>query len=52
MEMDEQNFDIVNIGLTASKTLKFAELTIPVSTTTMWNPSTKIARVQLAVTLF
>ena len=48
----EQNFDIVNIGLTASKTLKFAELTIPVSTTTMWNPSTKIARVQLAVTLF
>jgi len=48
----DQNFDIVNIGLTASKTLKFAELTIPVSTTTMWNPSTKIARVQLAVTLF
>jgi hypothetical protein len=48
----EQNFDIVNVGLTASKTLKFAELNIPVSATTMWNPSTKIARVQLAITLF
>lgn len=47
-----QNFDIVNVGITASKTLKFAELSFPVSATTMWNPSTKIARVQLAVTLF
>ena len=48
----DQNFDIVNVGLTASKTLKVSDLSIPVSATTMWNPSTKIARVQLAVTLF
>jgi hypothetical protein len=48
----QENFDIVNVGLTASKTLKLSDLSIPVSATTMWNPSTKIARVQLAVTLF
>lgn len=48
----DQNFDIVNVGLTASKTLKVSDLSIPVSATTMWNPSTKIARVQLAVSLF
>ena len=48
----KENFDIVNIGFTASKTLKLSNLNIPVSATTMWNPSNKIARVQLAVTLF
>ena len=48
----EQNFDFVNVGITASKTLKFSDLNIPVSATTMWNPATKIARVQLAVALF
>ncbi len=48
----EQNFDLVNVGLTASKTLKLLDLSIPVSATTLWNPSLKIARVQLAVTLF
>lgn len=48
----EENFDLVNVGLTASKTLKIADLSIPVAATTMWNPSTKIARVRLAVTLF
>ncbi len=48
----EQNFDLVNVGLTASKTLKLLDLSIPVSATTLWNPALKIARVQLAVTLF
>ncbi|WP_372795002.1 hypothetical protein [Lutibacter sp.] len=48
----QENFDIVNVGLTTSKILKVADLSIPVSATTLWNPSTKIARVQLAVTLF
>jgi hypothetical protein len=48
----EQNFDLVNVGLTATKTVKFADSNFPVSATTMWNPSTKIARIQLAVTLF
>ncbi|QXP77560.1 MULTISPECIES: hypothetical protein [Winogradskyella] len=48
----EQNFDFVNVGFTASKTLKFSDLSFPVSATTMWNPSQKIARIQLAVSLF
>lgn len=48
----QENFDIVNVGITASKILKLMDLSIPVSATTMWNPSTKIARVQLAVSLF
>ena len=47
-----ENFDIVNVGLTASKVLKLSTLRIPVSATTMWNPSTKIARVQFTVKLF
>tara|TARA_Y100000815_G_scaffold68850_1_gene57858 strand:- start:1299 stop:2096 length:798 start_codon:yes stop_codon:yes gene_type:complete len=48
----EQNFDFVNVGLTATKTLKFSDLSIPVAATTMWNPSQRIARIQLAVSLF
>lgn len=48
----DQNFDLVNVGLTATKTLKFLDLRIPVSATTFWNPSQRIARVQLAVSLF
>jgi hypothetical protein len=48
----DQNFDLVNVGLTATKTLKFLDLRIPVSATTLWNPSQRIARVQLAVSLF
>ena len=48
----EQNFALVNVGLTASNTLKFLDLSIPVSATTLWNPALKIARVQLAATLF
>ena len=48
----EQNFDFVNVGLTATKTLRFSDLSFPVSATTLWNPSQKIARVQLAVSLF
>lgn len=48
----EQNFDLVNVGLTASKTLKLLDLSIPVSATTLWNPAQKFARVQLAATIF
>lgn len=48
----EENFDLVNVGLTASKTLKFLDLSIPVSATTLWNPALKFARVQLAATIF
>lgn len=48
----KHNFDVVNVGLTASKTLKINDWNIPVSATTLWNPSLKVARVQLAVALF
>ncbi|RCW93978.1 hypothetical protein [Winogradskyella arenosi] len=48
----EQNFDFVNVGFTATKTLKFSDISIPVSATTMWNPSQKLARIQLAVNVF
>ena len=47
-----QNFDLVNVGLTATKILRFSDLSFPVSATTMWNPSLRIARVQLAISLF
>lgn len=48
----QQNFDLVNVGFTATKTLRFEDLRFPVSATTFWNPSLRIARVQLAVSLF
>ncbi len=48
----ENKFDVVNIGLTASKVVKIGNFNLPVSATTLWNPSLKIARVQLAATLF
>jgi hypothetical protein len=48
----QDKFDLVNVGFTASKTVKLAGLSLPVTATTMWNPSYKIARVQLAVTIF
>jgi hypothetical protein len=47
-----RNFDIVNVGFTASKTVKFGDKNVPVSVTTLWNPSVKYARVQLVVQLF
>lgn len=48
----KHDFDVVNMGLTLSKNLKIGDWNLPVSATTLWNPSTKIARVQLAVTIF
>ncbi len=48
----ENKFDIVNVGLTASKNIKLGNWILPVSATTLWNPSLKVARVQLAATLF
>lgn len=47
------SFDIVNIGLKASKTLKITEHhRLPVTMMTTWNPSKKYARIQLAATAF
>ncbi len=48
----KNSFDIVNMGLTASKTLKIGSFSLPVSATTMWNPVQKYARIQLGITLF
>ena len=48
----KHNFDIVNMGITAHKVVNIGNWNMPVSATTMWNPSQKYARVQLAVTLF
>ena len=48
----DKNFDLVHVGLTASKTLRFSDLSFPVSATTLWNPSQRIARIQLAISLF
>lgn len=47
------SFDIVNVGLKAGKTLKITEhYHLPVTMMTMWNPSKKYARIQLAATAF
>ena len=48
----QDKFNLVNVGFTASKIVKLANLRIPVTATTFWNPSYKIARVQLAIALF
>jgi len=47
-----RNLDIVNVGFTASKTVKFGDKNLPASVTTLWNPSVKYAKVQLVVQLF
>lgn len=48
----KNSFDIVNLGITASKTITIGGHNFPVSATTLWNPSVKVARVQVAITLF
>lgn len=47
----QESFDLVNVGFKATKVVKLAEMNIPVSATTLWNPSQKMARVQLAITI-
>ena len=47
-----RNFDLVNVGFTASKTVKLGNHNLPVTVNTLWNPSVKFARVQLIVQLF
>ena len=46
------NFDIVNTGIKASKNITVLQYKLPVSAVAMWNPTLKIARVQLGVVLF
>ncbi|MBC5839945.1 hypothetical protein H8R23_00865 [Flavobacterium sp. F-380] len=48
----QSSFDIVNTGMTVSKNIEIFHYQLPVSATAMWNPSNKIARIQLDVKLF
>lgn len=48
----DKDFDVVNIGVTASKNLTLLGHTIPVQATTLWNPANKYARVQVGAALF
>lgn len=48
----KNNFDIVNIGFTATKKIPIFKTEIPISLSTIWNPSNGYARVQVATTLF
>ncbi|MDY3316671.1 hypothetical protein PG630_05030 [Riemerella anatipestifer] len=49
----KNKFNLVNVGFTTKKIFKLSEsYSIPVSVTSMWNPSLKHARVQLAATVF
>ena len=48
----KNDFDIVNVGITASKDIPVLGYKLPVSATAMWNPSVKEARVQIAASLF
>jgi len=47
-----RNFDLVNVGFTASKTVKLGDYNLPVSVNTLWNPSLEYARVQFIAHLF
>jgi len=48
----ENKFDLVNVGLVATRNLKIFDANFPVNAGVLWNPSHKYARVQLSTTLF
>ena len=48
----ESDLDIVNTGIKATKDIEIFHYKLPVSATAMWNPSNKIARIQLDIGLF
>lgn len=47
-----QNFNIVNAGLKASKDISILQYKLPVYAGIMWNPSEKYTRMQIGVSLF
>jgi hypothetical protein len=47
-----QNFNIVNAGLKASKEISILQYKLPVYAGIMWNPSEKYTRMQIGVSLF
>ena len=48
----DDSFNIVNVGLKLSKTVKIGTWSLPVNVMSMWNPATKFSRIQVAVNLF
>ncbi|WP_228377095.1 hypothetical protein [Chryseobacterium sp. FH2] len=49
----KNSFDLVNVGLKTSKSLKITEhYSLPVFMMAMWNPSNKYSRIQIAATVF
>ncbi len=48
----KDNFQVVNVGFKATKDVTVFNKKFPVSLTTMWNPTNKYARVQIATALF
>lgn len=46
------NFDVVNVGLMAVRKVAVAQWQFPVTGVVFWNPSQKLARLQLSVNLF
>lgn len=48
----DQNFNIVNAGLKASKEISILQYKLPVYAGIMWNPAEKYTRMQLGVSLF
>ncbi len=47
-----KNFEIVNVGLKASRNLLIGNYTLPVHGMVFWNPATKLARFQVSIDLF
>lgn len=48
----DQNFNIVNAGLKASKEISILQYKLPVYAGIMWNPAEKYTRMQLGISLF
>ena len=48
----DSNFDIVNTGIRIYKNIQILHYNVPVSAIAMWNPTLKIARIQLGVVWF
>ncbi|MXV37371.1 hypothetical protein GO491_01575 [Flavobacteriaceae bacterium Ap0902] len=48
----EHSFDIVNVGLNASKDINIGNFSLPVNGMVFWNPSNEYVRMQISTSLF
>lgn len=48
----ENKFDVVNVGLKATRNIKIGNFELPVNGMVIWNPSKEYVRMQLSTTLF